>query len=80
MQVKIIEMNVYWNEYILKWIHVEINTYWNEYILKWIYMQLNTHSNENFIFLIVQTLELYTRIVCEMFVKKHSETIKYIKN
>ena len=41
---------------------------------------MNTCSNENFTFLIVRTLELYTRKVWEMFVNKHSETIEYIKN
>ena len=41
---------------------------------------MNVYSNENFAILIVRILELYTRKVCEMFVYKHSETIKYIKN
>ena len=35
---------------------------------------------ENFAFLILGTLELYTRKVCEMFVYKDTETIEYIKN
>ena len=41
---------------------------------------MNTYLNENSAFLIVRILELFTRNVCEMFVNKHSETIKYIKN
>ena len=59
-------MNIYSNEYILK--------------LKGIYIQMNKYSNENFTLLIVRIFKLYTRKVCEMFVKKHSETIEYIKN
>ena len=37
---------------------------------------------ENFVFLILGVLELvvYTRIVFEIFVYKHSETIEYVKN
>ena len=34
---------------------------------------------ENFAFLISSILELYNRKVCEMFVYKHTETIKYVK-
>ena len=35
---------------------------------------------ENFLFLILEILELYTRKVCKMFVYKHTETIEYVKN
>ena len=34
---------------------------------------------ENIAFLILIILELHTRKVCEMFVYKHTETIKYVK-
>ena len=36
--------------------------------------------SENFAFLILGILELCTRKVSEMFVYKHTETMKYVKN
>ena len=41
---------------------------------------MNIHSNESLASLIVRIFELYTRKVCEIFVKKPSETIEHIKN
>ena len=35
---------------------------------------------ENLAFVILGIIELYTSNVCEMFVYKHAETIKYVKN
>ena len=34
---------------------------------------------ENFSFLILRNLDLFTRKFCEMFVYKHTGTIKYVK-
>ena len=34
---------------------------------------------ENFAFLILRILDLFTRKFCEMFVYKHTGTIKYVK-
>ena len=77
------------NEYFLKWIHIEINTYWTEYIFKWIHIEMNTYWNENIYsneyifkwkFHIFVCKNFHVCKVCEMFVDKYSETIKYIKN
>ena len=37
-------------------------------------------TSENFVFLILRTLDLFTRKVCEMFVYTHTGTIEHDKN